>query len=77
MTKTSSPTSVVAGGTVQYPITVTNNGPNAGRRVCSVVDTLPAGLTFVSADAPPGTSCSASGQVVTCDGGHDGQRGAA
>ena len=68
VTKSSSPTSVNAGGTVQYPITVTNNGPTAATGV-SVVDTLPATLTFVSAAAPPGTSCSASGQVVTCDGG--------
>lgn len=63
--KTSSPTSVVAGGTVQYPITVTNNGPNTATGV-SVVDTLPAGVTFGNVAAPPGASCSTSGQVVTC-----------
>ena len=54
---------------MQYPITVTNNGPTRRRRASRSVDTLPAGLTFVSATAPPGTSCSATGQVVTCDGG--------
>ena len=30
------------------------------------VDTLPLGATFVSASAPAGTSCAATGQVVTC-----------
>lgn len=68
VTKSSSPASVAAGGTVQYPVTVTSNGPTTATGV-SLVDTLPTGTTFVGAAAPPGTSCSASGQVVTCDGG--------
>jgi len=65
VTKSSSPTTVNAGGTVQYPVTVTNNGPSAATGV-SMVDTLPTGVSFVSAAAPPGASCANSGQQVTC-----------
>ncbi|MFT3852678.1 MAG: hypothetical protein QM733_08080 [Ilumatobacteraceae bacterium] len=65
VTKSSSPASVVAGETVQYPITVTNNGPSAAADVV-VVDTLPAGLSYQSVGAPTGASCTNSGQVVTC-----------
>ncbi len=31
-----------------------------------LVDTLPAGMTYVSSAPPAGTTCSVSGQVVTC-----------
>ena len=63
--KTSSPTSQAAGSRVTYTLTVTNNGPNAGTNVVAT-DTLPAGATYVSSDPPSGTTCAASGQVVTC-----------
>ncbi len=48
-----------------YTITVTNSGTGATSGAVTVTDTLPAGLTFVSA-APAAWGCSAVGQVVTC-----------
>ncbi len=55
-----------AGENAVYTITVTNTGPSASNGTITVTDVLPAGLTFVSANAPAGVSCSASGQTVTC-----------
>lgn len=57
ITKTAAPTgSMPAGSNLTYTLTVTNHGPNPafGARV---TDTLPAGVTFVSATASQG-SCS-------------------
>ena len=65
ISKTSDPTSQNAGSQVGYTLTVTDNGPNAGTNVVTT-DTLPAGLTYVSSSPPSGTTCSATGQVVTC-----------
>ena len=59
LVKTGTPTAN-PGDTVAYTVTVRNLGPSDAANVV-VTDTLPAGLTFVSA---PG--CSASGNVVTC-----------
>jgi uncharacterized repeat protein (TIGR01451 family) len=56
-----------AGGNVNFTITVTNNGPAAATNV-SVVDTLPAGSTFVSATPSQG-SCSGTGPVTCALGG--------
>jgi uncharacterized repeat protein (TIGR01451 family) len=56
------------GGTATYSLTVANEaGPGVDREqaAVTVVDTLPAGLTFASASGP-GWSCAAAGQVVTC-----------
>ena len=53
-----------AGGTGQYTLTVTNNGPSAAPDV-TVTDTLPAGLTYLSASGT-GWICNAAGQTVTC-----------
>lgn len=52
--------------TIDYTLAVTNNAPSDAQSVV-VVDTLPAGTSFVSGtvNSPTG-SCSASGQVVTC-----------
>ena len=61
VTKTASPVSVDPGGTVTFSIAVENNGPDPAA-AAQVTDTLPAGLTFVSAS--PG--CSAAASVVTC-----------
>ena len=61
VTKTASATSVDPGGTVSFSISIENNGPDPAQAV-QVTDTLPAGLTFVS--ATPG--CTAVGNVVTC-----------
>lgn len=47
ITKTG-PATITAGSTVTYQLTVTNLGPSDGPSV-TVTDTLPAGLTFVSA----------------------------
>jgi uncharacterized repeat protein (TIGR01451 family) len=51
---------------IDYTLAVTNNAPSDAQNVV-VVDTLPAGTSFVSGtvNSPTG-SCSASGQVVTC-----------
>ena len=43
------PATVVAGGNVSYGLVVANAGPSDAASL-SVVDTLPAGVTFVSAD---------------------------
>lgn len=56
------PATVDAGGRLTWTVTTTNNGP-AGATGVKLVDTLPPGTTFVSAD--PG--CTAASGVVTCD----------
>jgi uncharacterized repeat protein (TIGR01451 family) len=61
LTKTA-PASVTQGDTFTYTLDVTNAGPATAISV-TVVDTLPAGVTFVSASA----GCSEAGGVVTCD----------
>jgi uncharacterized repeat protein (TIGR01451 family) len=53
------------GGTGSYVLTVTNVGRVATKGTSTIVDPLPAGVSFVSA-AGPGWSCSANGQTVTC-----------
>ena len=64
ITKTG-PASVSAGGTLTYTLAVANAGP-ATASALSVLDTLPAGVTFVSA-AGTGWTCSNAGNVsVTC-----------
>src|SRR5207244_908954 len=45
----SGPASVTALGSITYTIVTTNNGPSAASNV-AVTDTLPAGVSFVSAD---------------------------
>lgn len=61
---TATPVPVRIGTSVSYTLSVTNGGPTAATNV-SVVDTLPAGATFVSADGPDWI-CDHLGQVVTC-----------
>jgi uncharacterized repeat protein (TIGR01451 family)/LPXTG-motif cell wall-anchored protein len=48
-----------------YQLTVTNHGPTASPGPLTIVDSLPVGLTFVSAAGTDWT-CSAVGQEVTC-----------
>ena len=61
----SGPATVVAGGSVSYSLVVANAG-SVGCGGVSVVDTLPAGVTFVSASGT-GWSCTNNGNVsVTC-----------
>lgn len=60
LTLSASMSTVAAGGTLTYAMTVTNNGP-IDSTGSTVVDTLPAGVTFVSAS--PGCGL-ASGKVA-------------
>ncbi len=64
ITKTDSPDPVLVGQNLTYTITVTNNGPTSAAAV-TVTDTLPGGVTFVSATPSQGT-CSGT-STVTCN----------
>ena len=55
----------VAGSTGQYLFTVANHGPSDAANA-TITDTLPTGLTYVSATSVFGWTCSAAGQVATC-----------
>ncbi len=57
--------SVQVGDRLTYRVEVTNNGPTDDPGPVTVTDSLPVGLTFVSASGA-GWSCSAAGQDVTC-----------
>lgn len=63
VTKSASPTSVAVGGNVSYTLTVRNNG-SSDSTGSVVADTLPAGLTFVSAGA--GCAGSVGASAVSC-----------
>ena len=54
------------GSNAGYTIVVSNAGPTEDPGPITVVDTLPAGLSYVSSTGE-GTNCSADGQVVTCE----------
>jgi uncharacterized repeat protein (TIGR01451 family) len=56
---------LVSGANADYTLTVTNNGPSDSAGPITITDTLPAGLTYVSA-AGTGWTCNAAAQVVTC-----------
>ena len=64
ITQTDSPDPVGVGANLTYSITVTNNGPSKASSVI-ITDTLPAGVTFVSATPSQG-SCSGT-TTVTCN----------
>src|SRR6202034_2496371 len=59
------PTSFTVGQPGTYTLGVSNIGSAATTGPITVVDTLPAGLSYTSV-AGAGWSCSAVGQVVTC-----------
>jgi len=61
---TDTPDPVRIGTNLAYTLSVANGGPTAATAV-SVVDTLPAGTTFVSANGS-GWSCAHNAGVVTC-----------
>ena len=56
----SGPETILAGETLTYTITVTNQGP-AEAKNAKAVDTLPSGVTFKSADASQGSFNSSTG----------------
>ncbi|MBZ0105779.1 MAG: DUF11 domain-containing protein [Sulfuricella denitrificans] len=56
---------LIPGTNVSYALNVTNNGPGTLSGSLQVVDTLPAGLSYVSSSGS-GWSCSANAQIVTC-----------
>ena len=64
LTKTGFPGAFV-GSPLIYSISVTNNGPDTDGDVV-VTDTLPTGVTFLSATPSQGT-CTQTGVTVTCD----------
>ncbi len=64
LTKMDNPDPAPAGGPLVYTLVVSNNGPNTANNV-TLVDTLPAGVTFQSATPSQG-SCSGT-TTITCD----------
>ena len=66
ITKTDSPDPVITGNDLTYPLTVTNNGPDAATSV-TVTDNLPPETTFVSCASTGGGVCggSANNRTVT------------
>jgi uncharacterized repeat protein (TIGR01451 family) len=64
ITKTTASTFTVGSNAV-YTLTATNSGPQSAAGTITVSDTLPAGLTYVSATGT-GWACGAAGQTVTC-----------
>jgi uncharacterized repeat protein (TIGR01451 family) len=63
LTNTASPSPVQATTTLTYNLNVFNNGPTVVATGVQVTDTLPAGVTFVSATATQGT-CSGTEPVI-------------
>jgi len=62
------PTSVTVGAPMTYTLTVNNTGASNATGV-RVVDTVPTGLTGITAAGTSLFVCSVAGQTVTCDGG--------
>ncbi|MCC7123843.1 MAG: DUF11 domain-containing protein, partial [Acidobacteria bacterium] len=65
MTLTDDVDPVVAGGNVTYTLTIRNHGPATASGVIAT-DTLPAGVTLVSATPSQGTACAGT-TTVSCD----------
>lgn len=59
------PATTTTGSPLTYSLTATNNGPRDVDNV-KIVNTLPAGVAYVSTTAPAGWTCSESSGVVTC-----------
>jgi uncharacterized repeat protein (TIGR01451 family) len=58
------PDPVTVGGTLTYTLSVPDLGPDPASSV-TLVDTLPAGVSFVSSN-PPSPTCTLAGQTLTC-----------
>jgi uncharacterized repeat protein (TIGR01451 family) len=56
---------IVSGDTLEYLITVRNNGPLTATGV-NLIDTLPTGVALVSATPSQGGPCTQANDVVTC-----------
>jgi uncharacterized repeat protein (TIGR01451 family) len=65
LTKSDRPDPVTVNRRLSYTLRIRNNGPDAVTGL-TVIDQLPAGVTFVSARSGPGT-CTEAGGLVTCD----------
>ncbi|PSR18743.1 hypothetical protein C8255_05840 [filamentous cyanobacterium CCP3] len=65
LAKTHSPATFVTGSTGTYTLTVSNSSGFDAVGPLTIIDTLPAGLTYSSASGT-GWSCSANGQTVSC-----------
>jgi uncharacterized repeat protein (TIGR01451 family) len=76
VTKSDSADPVSAGGALTYTLSVHNAGPDQATGVV-VTDKLPNGVTFVSASATGGGTCSKSNLTVTCNIGTLGTTGGA
>jgi uncharacterized repeat protein (TIGR01451 family) len=61
--KAGSPNPVYAGNTLTYTLTTTNNGPSNATGV-TVVDTLPAGVSYASSTTTQGSASAAAGVVT-------------
>lgn len=65
ITKGDAPDPVGIGAQLTYTLNVRNNGPETAP-VVTVVDTLPAGVTYVSDNLVGPEDCTVAGQTVTC-----------
>jgi len=65
VTKEATPTLALVGEAVTYTVAINNSGPDAATSV-TLTDTLPAGVTFASAQASQG-GCTAQDGLVVCD----------
>ncbi|HEX2769497.1 MAG TPA: SdrD B-like domain-containing protein, partial [Geobacteraceae bacterium] len=63
LTKSASPSPVIAGGVVAYTLTLSNNGPDPASTLV-ITDTLPPNCS-VTGSLP--TGCTSSGQTITCN----------
>ena len=65
VSKADSPDPILIGQPITYTVTITNHGPSVADGV-TLTDTLPGGVTFVSANSTQGT-CGQAGGIVTCN----------